>query len=201
MFYIIKPAQHQKYRALVDDYRTQLLTLHNEVILDEDHLKTTYILDCHPHRGVVGGVYLNYKSLNDYTTHQKHMLKPYIKGSQLWQLSGLFFNLPLPEFSLSSPDVNTMCRSFYRNIYETFVNFAVMKDIDFLLLKLNPDDLDDSLYFGFWPYLSTSIPDDITGDTYYNILSLHPLDYHTFQSQWGRYDRHETITLSQGSSS
>ena len=94
-----------------------------------------------------------------------------------------------------------MCRSFYRNIYETFVNFAVMKDIDFLLLKLNPDDLDDSLYFGFWPYLSTNIPDDVTGDIYYNVLSLHPLDYHTFQSQWGRYDRHETITLSQGSSS
>ena len=45
MFYIIKPAHHQKYRALVDDYRTQLLTLRNEVISDEDHLKTTYILD------------------------------------------------------------------------------------------------------------------------------------------------------------
>ena len=199
MFYIIKPAQHKKYHALVDDYRAQLANVHAEIISDEDHSKTTYILDHHPHRGIVGGVYLNLTSLNAYNAHQKHMLKPYIQSDQLWQVSGLFFNLPSPESSLSSPDVNTLCRSFYRNIYETFVNFAVMGNLDFLLLKLNPEDIDDSLYFGFWPYLSSYIPYDAENDIYYNVLSLHPLDYHTFQSQWGRYDRHETVVSHQGS--
>ncbi|MGI4851766.1 MAG: hypothetical protein ACRYGR_07480 [Janthinobacterium lividum] len=198
MFYIIKPAQHKKYFALVDAYRTQLANTHNEIISDEDHLKTTYILDYYPNRGVVGGVYLTRKLTRNYNAHQRHILKPYVKGGQLWQVSGLFFNLPSPDSSLSSPDVNTMCRSFYRNIYETFVNFAVIEDIDFLLAKLSPEDIDDSLYFGFWPYLSSYIPYDDDSDIYYNVLSLHSLDYQTFQLQWGRYDRHEIAVPHQG---
>ena len=198
MFYIIKPTQHKKYRALVHDYRTQLADLQQEIISEEDHQTTTYIVDYHPQRGVVGGVYLNCKPLSAYNGHQRHALTPYVRGESLWQISGLMFNLPSPESSLSSPDVNTLCRSFYRNIYETFVNFSVQEKIDFFWIKLNPEDIEDSLYFGFWPYLSSYIPCDVDTDIYYNVLSLHPLDYRTFQSQWGQYDRHEPVVSYQG---
>ncbi len=191
MFYIIKPAQHQKYASLVDAYKSQLRHLYNKEISDEVHLKTTYIIDHQPGRGVIGGLYLIQKDLQDYTSFQQHAFKPFLQKTRLWEGSGLLFELPPHDPSLSTTAFNTVCRNFYRNIYETFVNFATQQSVDFLVMKMNADEIDDTLYFGFWPYLSNYIPYDTSGSSYYNILSLNVLDYRTFQSQWGRYDRHE----------
>ena len=78
------------------------------------------------------------------------------------------------------------CLSFYRNIYETFMNFSVLQNTPLLLTKLSEDDFQDTLYFGLWPYLARERGDD---ERVYGLLSLHQRHYVLFQTQWRTYDQ------------
>ena len=134
----------------------------------------------------MGGAYLVKKSLEALPVALKDSLHLLNMKEDVWQCAGLYFELPEgdPAFFMPSAFEET-CRSFYRNIYETFMNFSALQNMPLLLTKLNKDNYEDTLYFGLWPYLARERGDDGV----YGLLSLHPQHYVLFQTQWRTYDQ------------
>ena len=187
MFHFVSPAHYARHEGLLDEYKAKLLEVNDEEISEEEQGQAFYVI-CHEGgRGVVGGAYLVKKSVEGLPVTLRESLHLLNMKEPVWQCAGLYFELPEGDPAFFMPSAfEEACRSFYRNIYETFMNFSVLQNTPLLLTKLSEDDFQDTLYFGLWPYLARERGDD---ERVYGLLSLHQRHYVLFQTQWRTYDQ------------
>ena len=186
MFHIVSPVHYVRHTDLIEEYKAKLLEVNGEEIPNEEQGQAFYVICQESDRGVVGGAYLVKKSLEALPVNLRDSLHLLNMKEPVWQCAGLYFELPEGDPAFFMPSAfEEACRSFYRNIYETFMNFSALQNMPLLLTKLNKDNYEDTLYFGLWPYLARERGDDGV----YGLLSLHPQHYVLFQTQWRTYDQ------------
>jgi hypothetical protein len=181
MFHIVSPANYVRHTDLIQEYKIKLLEVNDEEIPEEEQGQAFYVICQESDRGVVGGAYLVKKSMEALPVALRDSLHLLKMKEPIWQCAGLYFELPEGDPAFFMPSVfEEACLNFYRNIYETFMNFSVLQNTPLLLAKLNEDDYQDTLYFGLWPYLTQEREDDEV----FGLLSLHAQHYVLFQTQW-----------------
>lgn len=186
MFHIISPAHYVRHTDLIEKYKEKLLEVNDEEIPDEEQGQAFYVICQENERGVIGGAYLVKKSPEALPVVLRDSLYLLNMKEPVWQCAGLYFELSEGDPAFFMPSAfEEACRSFYRNIYETFMNFSALQNMPLLLTKLNEDEYQDTLYFGLWPYLAREREEDEV----YGLLSLHQRHYVLFQTQWRTYDQ------------
>lgn len=89
-----------------------------------------------------------------------------------------------------TPESEYHLQSFYRELYEGFVEFGRIKGIGFLIMKLSPKVYNSTKIYGLWPYVVELKPDNSLDGLFHGILPLTGSQYIAYRKSWEVEHKH-----------
>ena len=169
MFCLIEPKKLHKQRLCNNPFFNRGKSLQIPDFFLKNHVSSTVILTQDEFNGIYGGAVLlkqNFSSLHH--SIQKSLLSFTSATSKIWTCT-LFLHL---EDDHPSVDFESLCKSFYHNLYKALTDFGLRESISFLCLTLLPGEYLCTEAIGFWPYVVEVRPQDSLDGFFHGILSL-----------------------------
>lgn len=120
----------------------------------------------------LGGAYLQKRGLPDIQEDLREIVTALPPYDYVWECSDIYFEIPNRCPGSVEPKWDYYSRSFYRGLYEEFIEFGKMKGISFIIMKLPHETYLSTKEFGLWPYVVELRPDSSPDGLFHGILPL-----------------------------
>lgn len=153
----------------------------NSFIAREEECKTTFLVTKGPEKNMLGGAWLLKKSRADI---QELIDALTSEDSYVWVCSHVQLEFLSHQICSDSPDFVKILQIFYRDLYESLVEFGKKESISFLIIKLSEEAYRSTKKFGLWPYVVELKPHHSQDGFFHGILPLVGSQYESFQERW-----------------
>ncbi len=150
MFQIIDSSEHDFYKKEIDLFVRDLKS-HNPSLLEHfgQLNKATYVLAKENSNNIKGGALLLKRKISSlHSVIQDQIKDPDLVSQEVWV--GTIY-LHFPE-NLQGQSFESLCKVFYKHLYESLLAFGVNKKTSFLCLTLDPCEHLSTDLIGTWPY-------------------------------------------------
>lgn len=151
MIILIDPKRRQGNIKLINEMLMQYQKQYGIKINVDELSQATFIIAYEKHRGIIGGGWLTQKQVNAYdlTPEQFYLLE---NLTHYWECSGVNFSLDDADPAYLHPSsLYSLKCSFYENLYECLINFGIVHDTNFVVLRNHIDEHEHIRFFGNWP--------------------------------------------------
>ncbi|HUX80388.1 MAG TPA: hypothetical protein VMW10_11710 [Alphaproteobacteria bacterium] len=139
---------------------------------------------------LVGGAFLLKQELKNIQEDVRELVTTLSWHNYIWECSMVCFENTDEQMSLVTPESKYYSQSFYRGLYEGFVEFGRIREVGFLVMKLTPEAYESTKIFGFWPYVVELRPDHSFDGRFHGILPLTGSQYKAYRKSWEAEHKH-----------
>ncbi|OJW50203.1 MAG: hypothetical protein BGO67_02435 [Alphaproteobacteria bacterium 41-28] len=149
----------------------------------EDQKGSIYIL-VRERESLKGGACLVRRNLKNIQEDVRELVMTHPLQNYVWECSTVCLELPQEQSVKETSELRYSYHSFYRGLYEGFVEFGKMKGVGFLIMKLSPEVYDATKEFGLWPYVVELKPDNSLDGLFHGVLPLTGSQYRAYRESW-----------------
>jgi hypothetical protein len=167
MFHVYEPNEHYLCRDLINPFLKDLPE--GVLLFPSDLPQATFILLPEEVKPIKGGALLVKRKMGFLHPTLKAKLEARFPLMQdVW--TGTIC-LQLPD-DITGRDFDSICKIFYRMIYEDLVAFGIKERTSFVCLTLTSIEQLSTEVMGFWPYVLGVRADESSDGLFHGILSL-----------------------------
>lgn len=168
MFDVILPKNHPYQNPLKDSFLEIIKKNQTLNYVFRDQKNATFILTQDPLNGFYGGALLLKQKLSFlHKDIRKSLFSQSSQKQEIWTGNvSLYMTHDLPAH------FESLCKSFYQNLYAQLVEFGIKEKISFLCVTLEPGEYLCTEAIGLWPYVVEVRPQDSSDGLFHGILSL-----------------------------
>jgi len=139
---------------------------------------------------LIGGARLVRTKLKNIQEDVRELVTTLPLEGYVWECSSVFFEVTAEYSASGEPETEYFYQSFYRGLYDGFVEFGKMKGVGFLIMKLASEAYVSTKEFGMWPYVVELKPDNSPDGLFHGILPLTGSQYTAYQKSCEVLDKH-----------
>jgi hypothetical protein len=169
MFITVPPLHHASHKAFIDPFLSFIKADSRLRQSFWNHKKATFILTQDETKGVYGGALLRKARLDLVRRNLGKDMAYFIpKTGEMWTCT-VCIQATINDYILQ---YDTLCASFYRQLYEKLTEFCMKERTTYLWMILLPVEYLSTEHLGFWPYVFQVRPQDSLDGLFHGILSL-----------------------------
>ncbi|MBY0292588.1 MAG: hypothetical protein K2W92_04795 [Alphaproteobacteria bacterium] len=189
MFRLIAPKKCHEQESRIGSFFNRVKNPHIPEFFLKNHTNATFILTQNECKGIYGGAVLLKQSFSSlHKSIQKSLVSFTSATSEMWTCT-IFLHLEDDHLSVN---FESLCKSFYQNLYKTLADFGLKENIGFLCLTLLPGEYLCTEAIGFWPYVVEVRPQDSLDGLFHGIVSLAKDRVRSDEKKMGIYSFQET---------
>jgi hypothetical protein len=168
-------------KQLIDLVTKQMSCFQGIKIFSEDQKGSIFII-AGERESLKGGACLVRRRLNNIQEDVRELVTTLPLQNYVWECSTVCLETPYGHSAPETSELRYSYHSFYRGLYEGFVEFGRIKGVGFLIMKLSPEVYDSTKEFGLWPYVVELKPDNSLDGLFHGILPLTGSQYRAYQA-------------------
>ena len=170
MFQTITPSEHKSHKEMIDSFMKEFEPYNPSIFKNFHELnEATLILANEDLENIKGGaILLKRKPSSLHPILQAYLKDIAFPNQQVW--AGTIY-LHFHE-EIRGHAFESLCKIFYRNLYESLIAFGVKEKTSFLCLTLDPCEHLCTDLMGFWPYKVQVRPRESKDGLFHGLLYL-----------------------------
>ncbi|MBA3814579.1 MAG: hypothetical protein H0X26_08895 [Alphaproteobacteria bacterium] len=184
MFTVIDPKYQCFYTFPISHFMELIKSRAYFGLSKQDQNRATFVLLEDEEKGVCGGALLLKKRLSGFPHEVANTLSDFVSPKDYVWKCMVFLSFEKDSPLCTTNEGDHFCQIFYRNLYNTLVEFGKKEGTGFLCVSLDSVEHLCTEEIICWPYIFELKPQNSSDGFFHGILSLTGSQYEAYQKNW-----------------